>query len=358
MLVNNIKEVSALRETVTVQVVVFYRYGCPEDLMKVDELRKLLDNSGLIQNKNLSYVEKDIRISAAELNRTLGKLNIIHLNSSLFLSPIVVITREETTMLLDKNHLELAVPIVKSLLKGEEVRQPELLETSHDWGLILSLPSSALWITSLLSGFYSGLNPCEISLFIFLLAVSLKQSAKRSICKVIVVSIGVLLSYILFGIIFLLFQVPLALITPVKIAATLILIVFGSIHLGGYFRSELFIWKTPRRFYNYLVKIAGVNKLWTDFYLGTLFGLIKIPCIGPFYIYWIFRLFTDPNLAPLILITFNLGMISTPLILSIFTIAGLIRFERLKKLRYESRQPYKLITGGLLLVLAAFLWLF
>jgi len=175
---------------------------------------------------------------------------------------------------------------------------------------------------------------------------------------VIVVSIGLLLSYILFGIIFLLFQVPLALITPIRVTATLLLIAFGLIYLSGYFRSDFFIWKTPRKLYNYVVKVANMNKLLTDFYLGLLFGLVKMPCIGPFYIYWIFRFFKDPNLAPFILLMFNLGMISTPLILSVLTIAGLIRLEKLRKFRYESRQLYKLITGGFLLALAAFIWLY
>ena len=357
MVFNNIKEVNSLQENMTVQVKVFYRYNCIKDRKFVQELRGLLDNSGLSQNKNVSYVERDIFGSGLpELNSIMEKLNITYLNPLVNL-PIIVITKEETTMLLDENHSRLIVPIVNSLLKGE-MQQLEPLPTPVTPGITIPSSQNALLITSLLSGFYSGINPCTIALFTFLLAVSLRQSMKRAIYKLIAVSIGVLLSYTLFGIIFLLFQVPLALVTPIKVVATFMLVAFGFIHLGGYFQSELFLWKTPRKLYNYVVKIADMNKLLTDFYLGILFGLIKIPCIGPFYIYWIFRLSTEPALAPLILITFNLGMVSLPLILSIFTMAGLIRFEKLRKFRNESRQPYKLITGGLLLGLATFIWLF
>jgi len=127
ILFNAVKEASALQQAVMVRITVFYR-KCPEDEKHVYELEKLLNNSGLVQNKNVFYVKRDIVQNAAEIYGILQKLQPsvrnIHLSP-----PIIVITGEETTILLDKNHLELTVPIVNSLLNGEEVRQPDLSNT-------------------------------------------------------------------------------------------------------------------------------------------------------------------------------------------------------------------------------------
>lgn len=359
----------APEETELIRVMVYYRSNCQEDIINLSELRKQVTSSALFQSGQAVFIERDILQSdaAAELNDVLDRFNVAPITPSLIIPPspsanlpMVVITRGEKMVLLDKGSFMLTVSTVDKLVKGENAPQPALISAlpTLPSGISAQSASGMLLLTSLLTGFYSGINPCAISLFTFLLAVSIKQSVKRSLYKVATVSLGLLLSYMLFGIIFLLFQVPLSLITPMKVIATTMLVAFGVIHLGGYFQSELFLWKTPRKIYNYIVKLANVDSLQTDFYLGALFGLIKIPCIGPMYTYWIFRLFTVPNLAPLIIMTFNLGLISIPLILSIFTTAGLVRFEEFKKIRTESRQPYKIVTGVLLVALAFFIWLF
>lgn len=103
-------------------------------------------------------------------------------------------------------------------------------------------------------------------------------------------------------------------------------------------------------------KAEGKNILLVSFAGGSIFSLVKAPCVGAVYLMILEMLIEgdDPAKGAMYLALYNLGVVLPVLLLGILLVLGLDP-EKVSEFREKRRVEARLITGITLLVLAVLL---
>jgi cytochrome c-type biogenesis protein len=209
-------------------------------------------------------------------------------------------------------------------------------------------------------GLLAGFNPCLLGILIFLAASVISGSGRRSEMLILVLSfsLGIFVTYLLFGLgMQRILQVD-AVAPAFRYILTIFLVVIGLANLedarrlshGGesIFRTD---WALK---YVY----AGVSrrKISSYFLIGSLFSLVKAPCVGAVYLAILDVLSARSYLeGSIYLIFYNLGIVLPILILGGFIALGTSP-EQVDKFRKDYRAGIRLITGLTLLILAPLIY--
>jgi cytochrome c biogenesis protein CcdA len=218
--------------------------------------------------------------------------------------------------------------------------------------IVLSVPSVFV------VGFLAGFNPCLLAILAFMASVALATSGRRCnfLLIVLMFSMGVFVAYLIVGIGLLnvIEQIP-SLQVSIKnflvllIAALGLWHVYDAWHLRNNTESSFF---TPKSFIRLTENVTKKVSLPAAFFIGTLFSLIKAPCVGAVYLIILNMVRSGSGEGFLYLAAFNLGVVFPVLVLG-FAIAFGLNPEKVEKFRKEKRVAIRLMTGITLLIIGA-----
>jgi cytochrome c biogenesis protein CcdA len=239
-------------------------------------------------------------------------------------------------------------PLPKTLLHfegGEIVSEDAFFNVKP----LLSIPSI------LAVGIFAGFNPCLFAILAFIASIALASTGKRRNVVYIVVmfSLGIFTTYLVFGLGLMQVVTPS---TQDAIRGFLVLLlvllgiwqVYDAYHLR---KSEESTFRTPKAFINITKQAAEKTNLPASFFLGSLFSLIKAPCVGAIYLVILDMVKSGDATGMLYLAVYNLGVILPVLIIGVAIALGLSP-ERVESFRKNKRVALRLITGITLLSLA------
>lgn len=238
------------------------------------------------------------------------------------------------------------LPTTVLSFNGGEVSSEEL---SFNVRPTLSLPSI------LAVGVFAGFNPCLFAILAFIASIALSTTGKRRNVLYIVIafSLGIFTTYLTFGL------GLLQVITPdtqegIRGFLVLLLVVLGlwqvydAYHLR---KNEESSFRTPKIFINVTQQAAEKANLPASFFLGSLFSLIKAPCVGALYLLILDMVRSGDSTGILYLAAYNLGVILPILLIGAAIVFGL-NPDKVESFRKNRRVTLRLITGATLLILA------
>ena len=209
-------------------------------------------------------------------------------------------------------------------------------------------------------GLLAGFNPCLLGILIFLAASVISGSGRRSEMLILVISfsLGIFATYLLFGLgMQRILQVD-AVAPTFRYILTIILVVIGLMNLEDARRLSQGGESIFRTDWALKYVQAGVSrrKISSYFLIGSLFSLVKAPCVGAVYLAILDVLSARSYLeGSIYLIFYNLGIVLPILILGGFIALGMSP-EQVDKFRKDYRVGIRLITGLTLLILAPLLY--
>jgi cytochrome c biogenesis protein CcdA len=204
------------------------------------------------------------------------------------------------------------------------------------------------------SGMVIGTSPC-ILLMLSVFGSSLILTEEKS--KFLKISLGLLagmiIAYIFISIIFVyLFQFFEAL-SYFKYLFAAILIFIGVWQIIECKLEKSRIFGTPEKVKTVLKDFINKNSGFYAFLVGIIFVLIKIPCFGSIYLSLIYDLYSNPLLV-FYIITYLIGLIF-PVVLILILIRLGLESDKINEFRLKYRTSLRLLSGGLLIVLALLL---
>jgi cytochrome c biogenesis protein CcdA len=195
-------------------------------------------------------------------------------------------------------------------------------------------------------GLFAGMSPCLMAILGFLLSLTAgtSNSVKNGMTKAGVFGLGLVSSYIVFGLLLFLFKTSVPDIKLFSVITGIVVILIGFYLMEFYSLPVSF----ERYFQDAARKHAGtVGGL---FILGVLFSFVKVPCTLPMLLLLLERTITQGTLGALsLLLVFSAGVL-TP-----FIGVGLVGGYTLTKHIREYRGYVKLISGIVLVLLG--LWI-
>ncbi|MHA2283112.1 MAG: hypothetical protein ACXAC5_19905 [Promethearchaeota archaeon] len=199
-----------------------------------------------------------------------------------------------------------------------------------------------------------GTSPC-ILLMLSVFGSSLILTEEKS--KFLKISLGLLagmiIAYIFISIIFVyLFQFFEAL-SYFKYLFAAILIFIGVWQIIECKLEKSRIFGTPEKVKTVLKDFINKNSGFYAFLVGIIFVLIKIPCFGSIYLSLIYDLYSNPLLV-FYIITYLIGLIF-PVVLILILIRLGLESDKINEFRLKYRTSLRLLSGGLLIVLALLL---
>ncbi len=225
-------------------------------------------------------------------------------------------------------------------------------------------PAASLSVLSIFTiGFLAGFNPCLFAILAFIASVALASTGKRRNVLYIVAafSFGIFITYFVVGLgLFKLFE-------STSIQGTVRTIVIGIIGiLGAWHVYDAYHLKkntestfiTPKFFVRMTEGITREVNLPASFLMGSLFSLIKAPCVGAVYLVILdmVRNSSERALGLVYLGVYNLGVILPVLVIGSAIAFGL-NPKKVEKFRKENRSALRLITGLSLLIIAVLMYL-
>jgi cytochrome c-type biogenesis protein len=220
-------------------------------------------------------------------------------------------------------------------------------------------PSTMLLVFS--AGLLAGFNPCLLGILVFLASMVLSRSGRRRdmITMILFFSLGIFAVYFIAGLGMQKTLHSSSAVDLFRYALTGLLLLLGlsqvedarRLHQGkeSLFRSE---WTLK-----YIEAGVSKRKLSTYFFLGALFSLVKLPCIGAVYLAILEMVSKEDSrgMGAAYLFLYNLGII-----LPILLLGGLMAFglspEQVDKFRKDYRVQIRLITGLTLISLAPLIY--
>jgi cytochrome c biogenesis protein CcdA len=204
-------------------------------------------------------------------------------------------------------------------------------------------------------GVFAGFNPCLFAILAFIASIALATTGKRRNVLYIVIafSLGIFTTYLMFGLG--LMQV----ITPstqegIRGFLVLILVLLGlwQVYDANHLRkNEESTFRTPKVFLKITQQAAEKTNLPASFFLGSMFSLIKAPCVGAIYLVILDMVKSGETAGTLYLAVYNLGVVLPVLLIGAAIALGL-NPEKVESFRKNKRVALRLITGATLLILA------
>ena len=213
-----------------------------------------------------------------------------------------------------------------------------------------------------IAGLLAGFNPCLIAVMAFLASVIVSSGGSRKDMFVLVIGFcaGIFTTYMVvgFGILNTISYFPDIRETITTLMVLLVAFLglwhlFDAYYIMKHSRSSF---KTPRSFVDFMEKAEGRNIVLISFIGGSIFSLVKAPCVGAVYLMILEMLITGDDIVSgvLYLGLYNLGVILPILILGALLAFGLDP-KKVNELREKRRVEVRLITGIILILLAALL---
>ena len=218
--------------------------------------------------------------------------------------------------------------------------------------IVLSVPSVFV------VGFLAGFNPCLLAILAFIASVTLATTGRRRNVLLIVLmfSLGIFMTYLIVGIglLNIIEQVP-SLQASIKNFLVLLIAVLGLWHVYDAWhlrKNTESSFHTPKSFIRLTESVTKNVSLPASFFIGALFSLIKAPCVGAVYFVILDMVRRGSGEGILYLAAYNLGVVLPVLVLG-FGIAFGLNPEKVEKFRKDKRVAMRLITGIMLLIIAA-----
>jgi Cytochrome c biogenesis protein len=213
-----------------------------------------------------------------------------------------------------------------------------------------------------IAGLLAGFNPCLIAVMAFLASVIVSSGGSRKDMLVLVTGFcsGIFVTYMIvgFGILNTISYFPgiREIITNLMV---LLVAFLGLWHLyDAYYikKHSKSSFKTPRSFIDLMEKAEGRNILAISFVGGSIFSLVKAPCVGAVYLMILEMLISGDDIlgGTLYMALYNLGVILPILILGALLAFGLDP-KKVNDYREKKRVEIRLITGIILILLALML---
>ncbi|MEM3430627.1 MAG: hypothetical protein QXI59_04110 [Candidatus Bathyarchaeia archaeon] len=211
-------------------------------------------------------------------------------------------------------------------------------------------------------GATSGFNPCLIALISFFFATATQTELKRAARRIGLVAIGLLYTYTLLFTLIISNPTIMGSLESITWIIIIILIALGLLHFvevsydiyarrwggGSGIEAKTFLFRTPKFLKNLLSRAKEANNPLFDFTLGSIFSLVKFPCIAALLIFLLVRS-TSP-LTDTIIFTFG---VTTPVILLGALIGlGMVKVNKLNSLQFKGRLIQRLLIGAALIVSA------
>ncbi|MFQ6062741.1 MAG: cytochrome c biogenesis protein CcdA [Methanosarcinales archaeon] len=229
-------------------------------------------------------------------------------------------------------------------------------------------PSLSIF-TIMLVGLLAGFNPCLFAILAFIASITLATSAKRRnvLYMVVMFCLGILFTYMVVGLGLLQFlKYSTSLQDTIRIGLVALITILGiwqlydAYHLKVKNRSTFATPKFFIRMTESLTQSDASLKLPASFFLGSLFSLIKAPCVGAVY-FAILDMVFKSDLSEKTLGIFYLGVYNLGVILPILLIGLAITFglnpEKVNKFRKDQRSMLRLLTGLSLILIAVLMQL-
>jgi len=221
--------------------------------------------------------------------------------------------------------------------------------------IILSVPSVFV------VGFLAGFNPCLLAILAFIASVSLATTGRRRNVLLIVLmfSLGIFMTYLIVGIglLNIIEKMP-SLQSSIKNVLVLLIAVLGLWHIydAWHLRTNTeSSFYTPKSFIRLTESVTKNVSLPASFFIGSLFSLIKAPCVGAVYFVILDMVRSGSGEGYLYLAAYNFGVVLPVLVLG-FAIAFGLNPEKVEKFRKEKRSVMRLITGVTLLAIAVLMY--
>jgi cytochrome c-type biogenesis protein len=211
-------------------------------------------------------------------------------------------------------------------------------------------------------GTVSGFNPCLFALASFFFA-SATQTEFRSVARRIgLISLGLVYAYVIF---FSLIASNPSVIGSLAASTWLvafILIVVGLLHFvevaqdlysrrlraGNNIEAKVPLFKTPKPIKGFIVKVRELNNPVYDFLLGTIFSLIKLPCIAMLFVAMLVNSTTPITDA----VIFTFGVVTPIIVIGVLIGLGMVNVNRLSLVRFKGRLIQRAVIGAALLISA------
>lgn len=195
-------------------------------------------------------------------------------------------------------------------------------------------------------GLFAGMSPCLMAILGFLLSLTAgtSSSVKNGMMRAGIFGVGLISSYIFFGILLFTFKTSVPDIKLFSVITGIVIILIGLYLMGIYSLpisfEEYFQCATKR----YASTVGGL------FVLGVLFSFVKVPCTFPMLLLLLERTITQGTFEALsLLFVFSLGVL-TP-----FIGVGLIGGYALSKRIREYRVKIKLVSAFILILVGVWM---
>jgi cytochrome c biogenesis protein CcdA/thiol-disulfide isomerase/thioredoxin len=210
-------------------------------------------------------------------------------------------------------------------------------------------------------GFLAGFNPCLLAILAFIASVTLANTGKRRnvIMIVIMFTLGIFVTYLVVGV---------GLLEIIGKSAsfhgTINNILIALIGLLGAWNlyDAYYLTKntessfhTPKAFIRLTESVTKKVSLPAAFLIGSLFSLIKAPCVGAVYLVILDTVKKDPSAGLPYLASYNLGVVLPVLILGAAIALGM-NPKRVEEFRKEKRVTLRIITGIMLVAIAILMY--
>ncbi|MEM2943110.1 MAG: hypothetical protein QXT81_06780 [Candidatus Bathyarchaeia archaeon] len=208
-------------------------------------------------------------------------------------------------------------------------------------------------------GAISGFNPCLIALASFFFATSTKTELKAVAKRIGLISLGLVYAYLVFF--SLLVTNPAVMNSIVSLAwlVVLLLVAMALIHFvevahdiysrrwgsGSSIEAKMPLFKTPQFLKGFIAKARAANSPSYDFALGSVFSLVKLPCIAVFLLVLLVN-----STTPLFDVAiFTLGVASPVILMGLLIGLGMVQVNRLSTAQFKGRIIQRTLIGIALL---------
>ncbi|MDP2753127.1 MAG: cytochrome c biogenesis protein CcdA [Nitrospirota bacterium] len=335
---------SAAQVEKTVHVEYFYDPACQKCAKATPIIDKVVNEYGNKVAFDKYNVKDEIGLQEARKYRIPGVPAVVIDNT-------ILISYEDYG-----SDLEKLETLLKNKIEEAFIQSPTTRNTTAS-------PSSLSFLSVFTVGFLAGFNPCLFAILAFIASVALVSTGKRRNVLYIVAafSLGIFVTYFIVGLgLFKLFESSAMQDTIRTVVVGVISIlgiwhVYDAYHLRKNTESTFY---TPKFFVRMTENITKKVNLPASFLMGSLFSLIKAPCVGAVYLVILdmVRNSSERGLGLMYLGVYNLGVILPVLVIGIAIAFGL-NPEKVEKFRKEKRSALRLITGLSLLIIAVLMYL-
>lgn len=223
-------------------------------------------------------------------------------------------------------------------------------------------PASNLSIFSVFTiGFLAGFNPCLLAILAFIASVTLANTGKRRnvIMIVVMFSFGIFLTYLIVGagLLKIIGQSP----SLQGVINNLLIAIIAGLGLWNLYDAYYLAkntessFHTPKTFIRLTESVTKKVSLPAAFLIGSLFSLIKAPCVGAVYLVILDTVKKDPSAGIPYLASYNFGVVFPVLILGAAIAMGM-NPKKVEEFRMKKRIPLRIITGAMLVIIAVLMY--